>query len=74
MMENQLKDKIGHARYFQWPPIVTPIGIVVTDVPIDLLPGEVVHVGTVVARPVRKLPPKYLPTDPAHKILLQKDK
>ena len=31
-----------------------------TDVLIDLLPGEVVHVGTVVASPVCKMTPKYL--------------
>ena len=52
--------------------VATPIDMIHTNILIDLLSGEVVHVGTVVAGPVGKLAPKYLRTNPAHKILLQK--
>ena len=52
--------------------MVTPIDIIHTNVLVDLLPGEVVHVGAVVAGPVRKLAPKYLWSNPTHKVLLQK--
>ena len=53
--------------------MVTPIDIIHPNVLVDLLPGEVVHVGAVVAGPVRKLAPKYLWSNPTHKILLQKE-
>ena len=69
------KAKMGHSNYYcqlRESPIVTPIDVIFTDVLNDLVPGEVVHVGTVVSRPVRKMASKFLSTNPAHKILLKK--